>query len=181
VLDAAILDATLSVLAERGYQSLTMAAVAERAGASKPALYRRHDSKERLVMAALARLADGPDPDLPDETRAALTLLLSETARAVGTPGGLTIMGSLLAQGSRDPALLAAFRLAIVEPRHRVVEAVLRRGIDRGEIAADVDLDAVDAMLFGAVLARATLGLPLDGTWAERVVAVAWRAMRPTP
>jgi AcrR family transcriptional regulator len=176
-IDAAILDATLELLAERGYQALSIAAVAERAGVGKPAVYRRHPSKERLVVAALDRLADGPEPELPDDTRGALTLLLAATARAVGTPGGLTIMGSLLAQGSRDPELLRAFQVAVFEPRHAMVDAILRRGIERGEIAQDADLEVADALLFGAVLARATLGHQLDADWVERVVAVAWRTV----
>ena len=176
-IDAAILDATLALLAERGYQALSIAAVAELAGVGKPAVYRRHASKERLVMAALDRLADGPGPALPDDPRAALTVLLTATARAIGTPGGLTIMGSLLAQGSREPALLQAFHVAVFQPRHAVVHDALRRGVERGEIAADADLEVVDALLYGAVLARATLGHGLDAGWVERVVAVVWRSV----
>lgn len=176
-IDRAILDATLELLAEKGYQDLSIASVAQRAGVGKPAVYRRHHSKERLVVATLERLADGPAPVIPEDTRTALTLLLAETARVVGTPGGLTIMGSLLAQGARDPALLDAFREAVFEPRHAVVDGVLQRGMERGELAADADLEVVDALLFGAILARALLGYGLDEGWVERVVAVVWRAV----
>src|SRR5690348_858771 len=54
--DAAILDATLELLRERGYRALTVAAVIERAGVSSATLYRRWPSKPELVAAAIASL-----------------------------------------------------------------------------------------------------------------------------
>lgn len=176
-IDAAILESTLALLADRGYAALSIAAVAEAAGVGKPAIYRRYGSKAELVVAAIDVLADEPEPALPDDTRAALTELLAATAQVIGTPGGLAIMGSLLAAGTHDPALIAAFRQRVVRPRHLIVDAVIARAVERGELRDDVDLEALDAMLFGAVLARATLGERLDRAWVERVVATAWEAV----
>jgi AcrR family transcriptional regulator len=175
--DEGILEATVDLLADRGYQALSIAAVAEQAGVGKPAIYRRYGSKAELVVAALARLAEAPEAPLPDDTRTALSSLLAATARVIGTPGGLAIMGSLLAQGRSDPELAEAFRARVVRPRHAVVEAVMRRAADRGELRPEADLEAVDGMLFGAILARATLGEMPDDVWAERVVAIAWEAI----
>ena len=73
--------------------------------------------------------------------------------------------------------LREAFRIAVFEPRHAVVHRVLRRGVELGSIRSDADLDAVDAMLFGSLLARGIVGAPLDSEWAERVVDVAWRSI----
>ena len=176
-IDAAILESTLALLADRGYAALSIAAVAEAAGVGKPAIYRRYGSKAELVVAAIEVLADEPEPDLPDDTRDALTELLGATAAVIGTPGGLAIMGSLLAAGTHDPELIAAFRERVVRPRHEVVDAVMARAAERGELRPDVDLEALDAMLFGAVLARATLGERLDRSWVERVVDTAWAAV----
>lgn len=160
---------------------LSIAGVAERAGVGKPAVYRRHLSKQQLVVAALDRLGDGAVPKLPDDPRAALITLLAEAARAVGSADGLTLMGSLMTQASRDPSLREAFRDAMFEPRHAVVHRVLQGAIDRGQIRSDADLDAVDAMLFGSLLARAVVGERLDASWAARVVDVAWRAIASPP
>lgn len=176
-IDVAILGATLDLLADRGYAALSIAAVAEAAGVGKPAIYRRYGSKAELVVAAIDVLADEPEPALPDDTRDALTALLAATAAVIGTPGGLAIMGSLLAAGSSDPELIEAFRERVVRPRHEVVDTVMARAAERGELRADADLEALDAMLFGAVLARATLGARLDRSWVERVVATAWAAV----
>src|SRR6476619_1461080 len=59
-----ILDATLEVLADVGYDRLTMDAVATRAKASKATLYRRWNGKVSLVIDAL--LSVKSTPDLPD-------------------------------------------------------------------------------------------------------------------
>lgn len=176
-IDAAILESTLAILADRGYGALSIAAVAQAAGVGKPAIYRRYDSKAELVVAAIDVLASAPEPALPDDTPGALTELLAATAQVIGTPGGLAIMGSLLAAGTHDAELITAFRERVVRPRHLVVDAVLTRAIERGELREGVDLEALDAMLFGSILARATLGERLDRAWVERIVATAWESM----
>jgi AcrR family transcriptional regulator len=180
-LDDDIAEATLAVLARDGYERLTMGAVAEAAGIGKPTLYRRHGSKSALVAAVLVRAGRagraGRAPSLPDDTRAALVVLLSSTAAALAAPGALTVMGSLLAQAGRDPDLTAAFREAVFRPQHAVVHATLQAGQVSGDVRADLDVEAVDAMLFGALLARATLGEEPTEVWANRVVAAAWPAI----
>ena len=176
-LDDDIAEATLAVLARDGYERLTMGAVADAAGIGKPTLYRRHASKSALVAAVLVRLGGGERPMLPEDTRRALVVLLRSTATALAAPGALTIMGSLLAQAGRDPDLTAAFRDAVFRPQHAIVHATLEAGQRRGDVRADLDVEAVDAMLFGALLARATLGEEPTAGWAERVVAAAWPAI----
>jgi AcrR family transcriptional regulator len=186
-LDEAIFAATLRLLGRDGYQALSMGAVAAEAGIGKPTLYRRFGSKAELVAATLgATGAAGHDtPGLPEDTREALGALLASTAAAIANPGALTILGSLLAQARTDPALLATFREALFRPKHAVVHATLRAGIERGEVRADADVEALDAMLFGALLARTILGEPADEAWARRVVDAAWPALaahaRPVP
>ncbi|HEX5828089.1 MAG TPA: TetR/AcrR family transcriptional regulator [Candidatus Limnocylindrales bacterium] len=178
-LDDGIFAATLRLLEADGYQALTMGAVAAEAGIGKPTLYRRFGSKADLVAAAITGLGGSPAerPPLPEDTRAALSTLLAGTARAVATPGAMTVMGSLLAQARTDPALLAAFRESLFRPQHDVVHATIRAGIGRGDVRPDVDIEALDAMLFGALLARTILGEAADEVWARRVVDAAWPAI----
>src|SRR3954470_22028186 len=62
-----ILDAAIEVLADVGYDRLTMDAVAQRAKASKATLYRRWTSKAKLVVEALAQQKNTPEiPDTGD-------------------------------------------------------------------------------------------------------------------
>jgi len=61
----AILDATLDLLAEHGYQALTIEAVAARAAVGRPTVYRRYATKADLVAAALVELTAGEPPVRP--------------------------------------------------------------------------------------------------------------------
>lgn len=180
-IDDAILDATLRLLGDFGYQAMSISAIAEAAGIGRPAIYRRFHSKADLVVAAVLRLNAGPDPVLPAHPREALSTLLARTADALASPGGLATLGSLLAQERRDPELLAAFRRRVFDPQHAVVHGVLRDGVERGIVAADADFEAVDALLFGAVLARAVLGEPVNDGWIDRVVTQAWDGIAAAP
>jgi hypothetical protein len=67
-------------------------------------------------------------------------------------------------------------RLVTLGDHDPMLDAILGQAIERGELRADLDLEALDAMPFGAILARATLGERLDRAWVERVVATAWDA-----
>lgn len=180
-IDDAVLDATLRLLGDVGYQAMSISAIATAAGIGRPAIYRRFHSKVDLVVAAVLRLNVGPDPVLPAHPRDALRMLLARTADALTSPGGLATLGSLLAQERRDPELLAAFRRRVFDPRHAVVHGLLRDGVERGVVAADVDFEAVDAGLFGAVLARAVLGEPVDDAWIDRVITQAWQGIAAAP
>lgn len=178
-LDARIRDATLAILTEDGYGRLTMGGVADRAGIGKPTLYRRHPGRAALVAAVLAGMTV-PEPvaaPLPADTRAALVSLFRSTARILDAPGSMTILGSLLAHARADPGLIEAFRDAVFRPQRAVVHDTIRAGIERGEVRADIDLEAIDAMLFGSLLARAVLGEATEERWPERVVGSAWPAL----
>src|SRR5436309_10252756 len=66
--DLAILDATLSLLTEVGYEQLSMEAVAGRSGAAKTTIYRRYRDKAALVAAAVERHTPATPPQLAGES-----------------------------------------------------------------------------------------------------------------
>ena len=175
--DAAILGAALQLLSEVGYQQLSIAAVASAAGIGRPAVYRRYRSKADLVADAILHITTGAEPDLPSDPQAALRVLLSAAGGALSEPDVTEVLGSLLAEQRRDPELLAAFRARVFDPRRLVIHRVVEQGIDGGEIARDADREAIDGLLFGALLARAILGEPMDAAWIERVIDQAWRGI----
>jgi AcrR family transcriptional regulator len=147
--DKAILQAALELLAEDGYAALTMERVRERAGVGKATIYRRYGSKEELARAAIVHLnADLPVPQdtgsLVGDFAATAQLALAEaTAR-----GALTLMPRLLSDVTGDRELHALFSEHLVEPRRRVIRAIVERAQARGDVRADVDPDvAVDALV----------------------------------
>ena len=175
--DDAILDAALRLLDRVGYQQMSIAGVAAEAGVGRPALYRRYGSKAELVVAAIQRMTAGPEPALPADSRDALELLLRTAGGAFPSPGGVAVLGSLLAEQRRDPDLLGAFRARIFDPRRAIIHDVVARGIASGDVAADADREAIDSLLFGALLARAILGEAVDAAWIARVVDQLWRGI----
>ncbi|ORW41783.1 hypothetical protein AWB90_21200 [Mycobacterium paraense] len=132
---AAILDATLQLLGEVGYDQLTIDAVAARARSSKTTIYRRWPDKSSLVCAALIS-ASVRHPELPAggtslrEDLLALTALFAKVA-SIEDPGAFA---SLLAAAQKDPAIANAVRATAVEPRRRDCRDVIQRAIGRGEL-----------------------------------------------
>ena len=151
-----ILEATREVLADVGYDRLTMDAVATRARASKATLYRRWNDKVSLVIDAL--LAVKTVPGMPDTG----TLRDDLIASYCGIGGltdrqSLSTFASIITAITRDEDFAAAFRDQVIEPKSRLTRAIFERARDRGEICADVDLDLLAPALAGIVLHRTYL------------------------
>lgn len=149
-----ILDATLAVLIDVGYDRLTMDAVATKAKASKATLYRKWDGKAALVIDAL--MAEKTPLQAPPDTGSLRGDLLTMFC---GT-GGLTdkhqtaLLGSVVTAIGRDPEFAAAFRERFIAPKVAVGREVYERARRRGELRDDIDLDILTAALPGIVLHR---------------------------
>jgi AcrR family transcriptional regulator len=153
--DTAILRATLEVLVAEGYRALTMEQVRARAGVGKATLYRRYGSKEELVKAAVAHLhSDLAVPEDTGSVRGDFQVVANEILAAAQVTGALTFMPRVLADVAGDPEMHAIFSGALVEPRRRVIETILRRGIERGEVRADADLDLAVDLIAGPMIYR---------------------------
>ena len=148
-----ILDAALEVLAEVGYDRLTMDAVAQRAKASKATLYRRWNSKATLVVDALA--SQKASPPVPDSGE-----LRTDLLTAFCGMGGLTdhdttqTFGAVMTALSTDPEFAAEFRTRVLQPKAQLSRMLFQRAADRGEVRDDLDLDLVAPALAGIVLHR---------------------------
>ncbi|MET0780581.1 MAG: TetR/AcrR family transcriptional regulator [Microbacterium sp.] len=144
--DPEILDAALEVLAETGYDGMTIDMVAARAKAGKATLYRRWASKAELVLDAVACMKPS-DIDLtsPPDTGT----LRGDLVAMVKTPTireserKLKVMAGIVSMIARAPELAAAAQEALVEPRAAANRIIFQRAIDRGEIAADVDVETL--------------------------------------
>jgi AcrR family transcriptional regulator len=138
-LEDAILDAAWAELVERGYPGLTLEGVAKRAGTSRPVLYRRWPSRTALATAALGRhIAQNPIvvPDL-GSVRDEICLLLrrmSDRARPDMIRLVFDMQKDLADQHSNLANMRAHLRAQIVNSD--VMQTILGRAIDRGEIAA---------------------------------------------
>jgi AcrR family transcriptional regulator len=147
--DEAILRATLEILAHEGYRALTMEQVRERSGVGKATIYRRYASKEELVSAAIVHLnADVPLPEDSGSILGDFAATAQSVLEGAARTGALTLMPRLLSEVTNDPDMHALFSEHLVEPRRRIVRAIVERAKARGEIRNDIDSDlAIDLMI----------------------------------
>ncbi len=170
--EAEILDATLSLLVEAGYDRLTMDAVAHRSRASKATLYRRWAAKSALVVDALLRSKHSPDVHDVDTG----TLRGDLLATFCG-PGGMTdeansrILAAVVTALHTDDEFAAEFRERFLPPKLEVSRRIYARAHERGELADGVDLNLIGPALSGILLHRTILlGDRVDAALVEKVV-----------
>lgn len=170
--DEAVLDAVLEMLADgTTVDALSIEAVAARAGVGKAAIYRRWSNKESLIFDALARMKVPLPQPAGRSVREDLVLLLARMRKQPGSREA-RVMSCLVPEVMRNPGLSERY-LALIEARRDVVRAVLRRGIETGELRADLDVDLVLLMLNSPLVLDGMSPLSLqraDEHLPERVV-----------
>ncbi|MFF2555413.1 TetR/AcrR family transcriptional regulator [Nocardia sp. NPDC058058] len=149
-------DAVLELLAEVGYEALTIDAVAARARTSKMTLYRQWSGKPELVASALRHI--GPVPGAEFDTGSLRGDLIALAARGAGDQRDEAVFRGMNEAASREPLLHQVLRELIFEPTVHAFRAATDRAIDRGELAPDNPaIDFTTHMVVGAVIAYATI------------------------
>lgn len=175
----AIEEAALALLVEDGFAQMSMGAVAERAEVGKPAIYRRFRDKADLVTAVIARRLPALEvPDLGD-TRAELWQAMQ--GLPVDGAGYVGLIGGLMAEQRREPALIEAFRRNVLLPRRAAVQAAISRGQTRGDVRADLRAEDALDLLAGPFLARIFAGVPTGPRWRRRFFDQWWDIVRERP
>ncbi|MER5862717.1 TetR/AcrR family transcriptional regulator [Kitasatospora sp. NPDC002040] len=180
----AILTAAAELVTELGYAKLTIEAVAARAGVGKQTIYRWWPSKGAVVFDALlaGNASEAGGLALPDtgDVAADLRTLLRGTVDELASPflGGAG--RALAAEVLTDPKLLGEYRERLLDPLLEVTRERLRSAGAAGQLAADTDPDLAVELLYGPLYYRWLHGLgPLDHAYADRLVELALRALRP--
>jgi AcrR family transcriptional regulator len=156
--ERAILRATLELLAEEGLRGLGFERVAARAGVGKTTIYRRYATPEQLASAALETLVVEP-PRISDEgtTREAFAALARQRIAAARESRWNLLMPRLVMESAGDAELEALVRRILVDPGRSVVATIIRRGIERGELRADLDVELATDLLVGPFVYRVLL------------------------
>jgi len=173
-IDGRVLEIARRQLAELGYEGLSLTAVADEAGTTRPALYRRWPGKAELATAAIAALSTADDRAPTDDPYADLVAELAAFRRGVTRPDGLSLVGTML-QRNTDPELLRLYRERLVLPRRTRLRAILERAVAAGLLPGG-DLDIAVASLTGSFYALALAGA-IPAQWPVRAAAHAWRAL----
>lgn len=159
--DLAICDATLALLAEVGYDRMSMDAVAARAHASKATIYRRWPGKRELVLDAL-HTRHGPSETPPDTGSLRGDLVTSMRAMAQANAGDGCDEGELMAGVLRAmrhaPELGDCMRRQVIDRKRETFRTIIDRAVARGELPAAAPAD----------LAHEVAG----ALWVQRVLVV---------
>ena len=170
--DRDIIGAVLDLLSSgQSADSLSMEAVAARAGVGKATIYRRWSNKEALLVDAVATMK-GPLPEPRGESVREDLILLVAASRNKRMEHYGKVTACLLPEMAKSPAMRHVYQ-AVIEPRRNVMRGVLRRGIESGELRADLDVELTLLMISGPTLAQNVLHWNpevSDETFAEDLV-----------
>ncbi|MFE9021373.1 TetR/AcrR family transcriptional regulator C-terminal ligand-binding domain-containing protein [Streptomyces sp. NPDC007808] len=150
-------DAVLEQIRACGYDAVTMEGVAASTRCSKSTLYRQWKTKPQFVAAALRASRRSRFEGIDTGTLAGD---LRQAARVAGAWSGkdTRLFQALGHAATQDPELRCALREALIEPEIDALKELLRRGVARGEVAADHPaLEYVPAQIFGVLRARPVL------------------------
>jgi AcrR family transcriptional regulator len=180
-LDDAILDAALALFVEGGYRGVSIEGVALRAGVGKATVYRRHSTRAALLVDA-ARIRLCLLHDLPDtgDVRADLVGLLGPLVARLRGPDG-PVLTAFMCERSREPELAAEWERSVVGRKREHVRMLLVAAIDRGELAADTDIELVAEIPAAIIWHHALNSLPIDDDLVERAVDHALAPYRRAP
>ena len=171
-IDSAVLEAASELLVEIGYNRVTMAAIAERAGTTKTALYRRWSGKAELVHeAAFATITALPEST--DDVAADIRAMVVVARDLFASPVAHAALPGLLAEMSADPPLATRVHGRFAEA-FGAVGRRLQRAVDTGDVRADVDTDRLVEVLGGSAMLSVLLypdAVRVDG-WVDQMTAL---------
>jgi AcrR family transcriptional regulator len=179
--DKAILDATLEILNVKGYAGLSIDGVAAKTGVGRPTIYRRWPSKPALVIAALTQSPLLSSAHDTGALRDDLLAFQSDQVRMMNLPASRRITAGLVADLVADPELSETYLGDFVGQRQAAVREALLRGIERGELRPDANLDLIYDLLMGPLFMRSVVrGERLSPGMAEQMVDIVLSAFGST-
>jgi AcrR family transcriptional regulator len=179
--DQAILDAAVEVLAEHGPSGFTVDAVAARAGVGKATVYRRWPSRGALLLDT-AHHRIGLEPSDADTGVLAddLVAILVDLGRKMRETHAGRVLAVVMSEAAVNPEMrpvLASF----AADRRRLPTAIVERGVARGELPPDTDVELVLDVLAGTIFFRVLLSdSPVDEPVVRSLVEAVLAGFRAT-
>lgn len=167
----AILSAAYDLLLENGFGAVTIEKIAERAGVSKATIYKWWPNKAAVVMdaffdAAVVRL---PVPDT-GSVISDMIIQINNLAKFLLSQEG-KVINEIIAEGQSDLKLAETYRTIYFKPRRLDSRYILERGISRGELNKDLDIELVIDLIFGPLFYRLLItGDAIDEDFIENVI-----------
>jgi AcrR family transcriptional regulator len=175
-----ILTAARELISERGPGRVGIDEIAGRAGVGKQTIYRWWRSKTAVVLDAITDAAE-TELAFPDTgpTRESVLHEMRQVVRSLKGPMA-PVLKEIIAAAQGDPAVAEELRTRLFAPRRHHAIETLRRGIDQGDVRADLDLDAAVDALYAPLWLRLIVGhQSLTRQTAETLVDIVWPGIAP--
>ena len=161
-----------------------MEGIAARAGVGKTTIYRRWSSKEDLIVDAIGELIFDVEPTDTGSIRKDLVEMLLTVQSTFTSSRAGEVFPRMAAQVAASSPLGRAYLERVIDPRFALLQGMIARGIERGELPAGVDPQLVRALLIGPVILWKLTGrLSRRGVRdrAERIVDTVLAGLRSRP
>jgi AcrR family transcriptional regulator len=164
----AMLQATLELLAEVGFDGMSIEAIAARAGIGKTTIYRRYASKEELVADAIESVREEIVIPNTGNLRDDIDALIQNAAQITLSPLGKQTVAMIIGSASSNPQFAQIYWTKYLQPRRKTFAIVLDRAKARNEILTDLDSDLVfDTM--SAIMLYALIFALTSESWTDYV------------
>ncbi|MFB2833738.1 TetR/AcrR family transcriptional regulator [Floridanema evergladense] len=160
----AMLRATLELLAEVGFEAMSIEAIATRAGIGKTTIYRRYSSKEELVADAIESMRE--EVLIPDTGNlwSDIDAIIENAAQITLNPLGRQTVAMIISSASSNAKFAEIYWTKYLQPRREAFAIVIERAKTRKEIQEDLDPGLVfDAM--SGIMLYALIFPPTSETW----------------
>jgi AcrR family transcriptional regulator len=180
--ESAVLRATLELLNKKPLRDVTTDAIARRAGVSKATIYKWWPHKSHVALDAFLSQtkSEVPTPDTGSVLKD-FSLQLRLLMDFYTSPRG-RLFRQFLAEGQCDRKFLGLFRERFLKSRRDAVRVILERGIERGEIRADIDSEIILDLIYGPSVYRLlTEHAPVDEAHTNALIQTAFTGLQRKP
>ena len=164
----AILEATLSLLAETGFEAMSIGAIASRAGVGKTTIYRRYAGKEELVAAAIESIREEVVIADTGSLWGDLDAIIENAAQTTLSPLGRQAVAMIISSASTNSQFAQLYWKHYLQPRRQAFSAVIERAQARNEVKDDLDPSLVFDTMSGIML-YASIFQPTSESWQVHV------------
>lgn len=164
----AMLQATLELLAEVGFEAMSIEAIAARAGVGKTTIYRRYSSKAELVADAIESIRE--EIVIPDTESlwGDMDALIQNAAQISLNPLGRQTVAMIISSASSNAEFAQIYWTKYLQPRREAFAVVLERAKVRQEVKPDLDPGLVFDTMSGIML-YAMIFQPTPESWETYV------------
>jgi AcrR family transcriptional regulator len=164
----AMLQATLELLAEVGFDAMSIDAIAARAGIGKTTIYRRYASKAELVADAIESVREEIVIPNTGNLQGDIDALIQNAAQITLSPLGRQTVAMIISSASSNAQFAQIYWTRYLQPRRKSFAIILERAKVRNEIPTDLESDLVfDTM--SAIMLYALIFQPTSESWTAYI------------